>query len=187
MTPEPIKTQRSRGRLLQRVIANSNYQNGIELGTHLGGFAWHILAKGNVRHLTCVDPWIGRFYPKQDPEDRYKLCLEKLSEFGDRVTIIRKKSLEAVDQFEDASFDFVYIDALHRYAYPDGSGCNADIHAYWPKVKPGGFFGGHDYYARHQCGVIQAVTEFRARTGQEVQLTGGAHPTWWTIRHKNDH
>jgi hypothetical protein len=69
------------------------------------------------------------------------------------LTPIRKPSLEAVTRYQDASLDFVFIDAAHDY-----DSVKADILAWKPKVKPGGYLGGHDY---NGCfpGVIDAVHE----------------------------
>jgi hypothetical protein len=52
---------------------------------------------------------------------------------------------------QDSSLDGVFIDAAHDY-----ESVRADIAAWLPRVKPGGFFGGHDIDAP---GVKQAVDE----------------------------
>ena len=49
-------------------------------------------------------------------------------------------SLEAAKQFEDNSLDFVYIDACHQY-----DDVVEDIKLWEPKVRPGGWIGGHDF------------------------------------------
>ena len=53
---------------------------------------------------------------------------------------VQKLSADAARDFADGSLDFVYIDAAH-----DPVSVSADIRAWWPKVKAGGFLGGHDY------------------------------------------
>ena len=174
---------KNRGEWLREIVAPMSCKRGIELGTHLAGFAESILKDGNVAHLHCVDPWTGQFYKSQDPEERYNKAIIRLWKYKDRVTVMRDTSLNVAGQFETGEFDFVYLDALHRYEYPDGSGCNADILTYWDKVASGGIFAGHDYYSRHECGVVRAVTEFEERTGLKVQVTtGDRHPTWWVIK-----
>jgi hypothetical protein len=49
-------------------------------------------------------------------------------------------SVAAAHTFLNQSLDFVFINADHSY-----EGCAADIHAWLPKVKAGGWIGGHDY------------------------------------------
>jgi predicted O-methyltransferase YrrM len=66
---------------------------------------------------------------------------------------IQASSLEAVKRYKDSSLDFVFLDASHTY-----EDVKADIQAWKPKVKRGGYFGGHDYQT-HFPGVIKAVNE----------------------------
>ena len=100
----------------------------------------------------------GDFHAKlsQDQQDScYKTTLQNVAFAGDRATIIRKPSLQAVEYIEDNSLDFVFIDADHSY-----EGCKADIQAWLPKLKPGGLLSGHDYDHPELPGVKQAVDEF---------------------------
>jgi hypothetical protein len=82
--------------------------------------------------------------------DVFKSNLEKcgVSEF---VIPIQSTSLNAANQFEDNSLDFVHIDASHLY-----EDAIQDIRAWYPKVKPGGLITGDDY---PWPGVRQAVHE----------------------------
>jgi hypothetical protein len=50
-------------------------------------------------------------------------------------------SMDAAPQFADESCDVVWIDGEHSY-----ESCLADIRAWWPKVKPGGWMGGVDWF-----------------------------------------
>ena len=54
---------------------------------------------------------------------------------------IRKKSMEAVKDFQDRSLDAVYIDAEH-----DEESVREDIKEWRKKIKFGGYLCGHDYY-----------------------------------------
>eukprot|EP00906_Rhabdomonas_costata_P024264 RCo034906 len=42
--------------------------------------------------------------------------------------------------FPDESLDWIYVDARHDYA-----GVSEDLRLYWPKLRKGGLFSGHDY------------------------------------------
>ncbi len=80
----------------------------------------------------------------------------------EQVIPLKTTSIEAAKQFEDNSLDFVHIDASHDY-----ENVLADIIAWYPKVKPGGFITGDDYVISWG-GVIQAVKEYF--TGKSVVL-----------------
>jgi len=76
------------------------------------------------------------------------------------VWIRRDYSVDAADSFADETIDFIYIDADHTY-----EGVMADLEAWYPKVKKGGFILGDDF-VRHKTrtgvryGVMEAVTRF---------------------------
>jgi SAM-dependent methyltransferase len=72
-------------------------------------------------------------------------------------TPMRMTSQDAVHQFDDASLDFVFIDASHEY-----EDVKDDIRVWIKKVKPGGILAGHDYYINGEDffpGVKKAVNE----------------------------
>ena len=60
---------------------------------------------------------------------------------------------EAAALVPDGWADFVFVDAAHSYR-----AVQMDIRQWLPKVRVGGWFGGHDYHAKFP-GVIQAVHE----------------------------
>jgi hypothetical protein len=62
-------------------------------------------------------------------------------------------SVEAAEMVPDGWADFVFIDAGHSYG-----AVKADIAAWEPKVREGGWLGGHDYHPSHS-GVMRAVDE----------------------------
>ena len=82
--------------------------------------------------------------------------------FEGRAKLLREKSWDAADQFEDQSLDLVYIDGDHTY-----EGVVKDLAAWFPKVKKSGMFCGDDI---GWPGVKKAVDEFFIRLGKEYQI-----------------
>ena len=154
-----------------------------EIGTWRGGFAAVILADRRPRRLYLVDPWEHRgeeAYEKASYGGRMEggqqaldaMHEEVLARFRDeiaegRVTVVRRRSLQAAAEIEDGSLDWVYIDGDHSY-----EGVSADLAAWFPKVRAGGFLAGDDYGEEGSwfgAGVTRAVDEFRERcAGLEV-------------------
>ena len=81
--------------------------------------------------------------------------------YGNEVKVIKGFSNDesVINQFDDETFDLIFIDGDHSY-----EGCKADLENWWPKVKSGQILCGHDYcYPErnpHGFGVKQAVDEF---------------------------
>ena len=119
---------------------------GVEVGTFKGTFAREILLNW-TGHLYMVDVWRGLDENEyQDGSnhsihtDAFSLTMDNIRGFEDRATMIRTKSTQGADLFQDNSLDFVYIDANHAYDY-----VVEDIKTWYPKVKNGGYLLGHDY------------------------------------------
>merc|ERR1711879_218314 len=101
-----------------------------------------------------VDPWRGPDAGTyQDianvPARHHAMFMSKACKIGRAVvkrgwaqSVIqcRGNSTECARKFEDASLDFVYLDARH-----DRQSVLLDLQTYWPKIRIGGVFAGHDY------------------------------------------
>lgn len=125
----------------------TNY--GVEIGTHLGEFAEILLLTWDTKGLTCVDPWqdLPEYQGKDEflwgegtREDHYHQARLRLSQYGNRATLLRRTSLQASRMFPDESFDFVYVDGNHKSAH-----VYQDLHLWWKKLGPGGILAGHDF------------------------------------------
>lgn len=66
----------------------------------------------------------------------------------------RGRSDEMYKKWNDNTFQMIFIDAAHDY-----ESVKADLNNFYPKLRPGGIFAGHDY-GEKSCGVGQAVDEF---------------------------
>ncbi len=74
--------------------------------------------------------------------------------FGDVIALIVSDSETASSFFADQSLDWVHLDARHDY-----ESVKADIKAWMPKVKSGGWLTGDDYDDIKWPGVVNAVRE----------------------------
>lgn len=87
----------------------------------------------------------------------YDVYMKNIEPIQDFLTTIKEESVKASEIFKDKTVDFVFIDASHKY-----KNVKADILAWLPKIKKGGFIGGHDYVNDRNhpdYGVTKAVHE----------------------------
>lgn len=138
----------------------------VEIGVWTGTFSEHILTNRPLAKMIQVDRWTVYTALERIAEGNARMCnyeqsrfdrakeinAERIKVFSDRVQIIEKNSDIAAECVNDKSVDLVFIDAAHSYV-----GCRADIKAWLPKVKPGGWICGHDYPRRP--GVKKSVDE----------------------------
>jgi len=82
------------------------------------------------------------------------VALEDTEPYKDRRRIMRKKSVEAAFEIKDESLDYAFIDGDHSY-----EGVKRDITLWWPKVKKGGWIGGHDWKSERHPDVTYAVVD----------------------------
>jgi predicted O-methyltransferase YrrM len=68
------------------------------------------------------------------------------------VDIIKNYSTVASKSFLDESLDFVYIDGEHSH-----TAVVNDIHAWYPKIKKGGYIGGHDIWLTDLSDAVKSV------------------------------
>jgi hypothetical protein len=95
---------------------------------------------------------------------------------GDRVEWSYLPSVQAAAAVPDGSLDLVFIDGDHSEA-----AVRRDLAAWHPKVRPGGWIGGHDYKhprARQRgYGVDAAVDGWASETRSTVET--GSDTTWF--------
>lgn len=159
---------------------------GVEVGVAFGENAEQILLKSTLSRLLLVDPW--NYVPDQSPvgygdmikdwQGCYKYCKDKLAKFDSRAVYLKTTSLEASKLIADGSLDFVYIDANHMSPF-----INQDLEYWYPKVKKGGIFGGHDYHNYkneiYTCDVKTAVDDF---VTEFIHIVPGEVPSWYVVK-----
>lgn len=153
------------GKDILPLLANFKNPVGIEIGVDEAPTSWFFLKNRPDLKLYGVDPYQGYqdWYPggyisQGQQDEKYNNMKRRTEEFGDRWKHYRLTSDDAVRLFDDDAFDFIFIDGLHEYEQ-----VLKDCQNYWPKIKKGGVFAGHDY--RVIEGVGRAVDEFAATVG----------------------
>ncbi|HKW13642.1 MAG TPA: class I SAM-dependent methyltransferase [Candidatus Krumholzibacteria bacterium] len=127
---------------------------GVLYGQSLAYLGVEIINRNLPVTIHAVDNFAG--WPGVDQgealRDKFLLNTAPLRDMlGDRFQVHALPSVEASDLFAPDSCDVVWIDADHSY-----EAVKADIAAWWPKVKPGGYLGGDDWAFR---GVREAANE----------------------------
>lgn len=189
----------NRNQFLQILVDKNLNGKGVEIGVHKGFYSRKILASTKLEVLYSIDP-----YPRGH-EDFLLKAASNLRPFRERSVIVIGRSWEVAHMFPDRSLDFVYIDAEHDY-----NNVKRDIEAYWPKVREGGMFAGHDYSMRtmsryvsdsdtelglnmrpgeqterYRFGVIEAVNEHCLKYDLALYLTNEEiDKSWYCFRGK---
>lgn len=139
---------------------------GVEVGVYQGKMSAALLSLLPNLDLHMVDRWTEYSVAERDGDPGgdmptmgasmwpsvERAARAAVSQYAGRYRIQKGESVTIAKQFDNHSVDFVFIDADHSY-----EGCKADIQAWMPKVKRGGWLMGHDYPQRK--GVREAVDE----------------------------
>lgn len=121
----------------RKQLAQSFIGRGVELGVAKGDYSFEILSNPKVFTLYSIDRWTDRTHL----DDECTAAYLRLSVFCHRSHIIRSEFNEALAQFPDGYFDFIYIDGYAHTGQEDGQ----TLDDWWPKLREGGVFSGHDY------------------------------------------
>ena len=146
-----------------------------EAGTAFGSFAKEIVQRTSPRTFHIID---------RDMSSFDSLYFSDLVKDGS-VVLHEDDSSRALMSFPDKYFDWIYIDADHRY-----EGVLKDIEAAQRKVKERGFLIINDYTTwspreAEKYGVMKAVNEFCIREGWELIFSPFSNPaimTWLSVK-----
>ena len=163
----------------------SNNIIGAEIGVWQGELSETLLNElPELKMLYMVDRWKpyeGSNMNQASIEDMQQAkeqALSRTRKHGHRRFVIQTDSARASKGL--IMMDFVFIDADHRY-----EAVKRDLHAWWPAVRSGGLFSGHDYRNRHsknsKIDVKKAVDEFAAARGLTVNGPDRGK-IWWIIK-----
>ena len=143
---------------------------GAEIGVHVGeSFLTLLQTCPNISKLYGVDPYVPYIdYLKEEGQSFDPMVVDekeieyiklvsyhrqKFSGHKDKIVFYEMDSIEASKKVEDKSLDFIFIDSYCSFEQ-----AKDDIKVWYPKVKDGGIFAGHDW---NMPLVRLAVTKFR--------------------------
>lgn len=146
-----------------------------EIGVFKGDFSEYML-KMEPSELYLVDPWVSimdipaRWHAiPQNEIDQIKQEVKDRFASDQNVKIIEKYSVDAVNDFEDNYFNWIYLDANHSYDF-----VKQDLHNWWQKIKSGGSLCGNAYQDNDRqvqlldFGVVPAVDDFLENHFEEI-------------------
>jgi len=135
---------------------------------------------GSIHKLYAVDnyptfvDWNGTRLTEGRQKITKDLCFERLKPFADKIEFVYESSADFAPKLEDSSLDFIFIDGDHSY-----DAVLRDCYSYWPKVKEGGLFAGHDI---NLASVQQALQVFFGSFDKKFTLTVVENNAWFLIK-----
>jgi hypothetical protein len=170
ITTHPMITPTTRAELALMVPHNGL---AIELGVAAGEFA-EALMRANPRMRYCgIDRWSDHH-----DEREMRIAAARLEPWPS-ATLHRatfREALTAVLAWSADLADLIYIDG---YAHTGQEG-GETLRDWWPMLKPGGIFAGHDYDPTHYPQTVEAVDEFARQHRLELFIIEEPpHPSWW--------
>ena len=155
-----------------------------EVGVETGGSVAPLIEAIQPEVSLLVDHW-EPYSTSTDQIDRHgdrRRSLARMRSVAARlgylpgIIIAKAESRIIGELLREGTFDLVFIDGGHTYAV-----VKSDLKLYWPCVRPGGTFAGHDYSylqnRRRGHGVKQAVDEFVAEQG--LTMSELEKRIWW--------
>lgn len=154
--------------LYKGVVEKFNNAIFVEVGSWKGRSASFLgveifNSKKNIK-VFCVDTWLGSDEHKNadilKDDGLYNEFINNTKSLSSIITPLRMTSELASKEFADESLDFCFLDASHEY-----NDVLNDLNSWYPKVKPGGIFAGHDYHEHGMWwpGVLEAVTHWNSK------------------------
>lgn len=132
-----------------------------EIGVAEGRFSLEILEWRVKPVLYMVDRWQHMPNQKGDASNSQEWhnhnlrgAIDRVAPYVDRAIVLQGNSVVMAEKVAFGVLDLVYIDADHSY-----QGVLGDLHAWYPRVKPGGYIALHDY-ENPNYGVKAAVAKF---------------------------
>ena len=168
-------------RQLAGLFRDMGFKKGAEIGVRHAKYSTILCETIPGLDLMSIDPYTMVFQDKRSRElgvektnEFYEEAKEKLSKFPG-CKLIKKESLQAVQDVPYESLDFVYIDGSHEFDY-----VMCDIIEWSKRVRKGGIVSGHDYYRFKDAAVVDSVDMYVKQHGvKKLSLTTEKNAKSW--------
>jgi predicted O-methyltransferase YrrM len=176
--PSPFYLGIGRLKDVPRMFNELGFEIGAEVGVYTGYYSSWLFRMMPGLRLYGIDTWEaypGSDFTADNLAKAYKLAQAAVE--GQKSIFIKESSERAVEQFEDGSLDFVFIDADHSYEHTVW-----DIANWSKKVRKGGVVYGHDFDSGR--GVVYAVEGWMKsyQIHPWFVLTGHRNKVWMYIK-----
>jgi len=177
--------------MVHKAAENSTF---VELGVFKGASAAHMCTsifnsnkkinfyaidwfKGSIEHDDMPEHFPEHLFGSNRDNWLYQHCIENLEPAINLglVNVIKKSAMDALSLFDDNTIDFCFHDASHEY-----EDLMKELPLWWNKIKPGGYFGGHDYGNWSFIGVSRAVNKLAEQ--YDLHITYRATEDSWLIQ-----
>ena len=162
---------------------------GAEIGVFRGEFTAELLELAEPRRLHLFDLWheLGPAWHWGEGDRSTTRALARIEErYAERiaagtVAIEIGDDLETLPRFDDAYFDWVYLDSSHMYEHT-----RSELALLRRKVRPGGLIAGDDWLTDPEHphhGVCRAVTELLESEPDRFELVYASEENiQWAVR-----
>lgn len=173
----PLRKRNHLGHLLE----SEGKTSGVELGVQRGIFAADILSQWpSAKRYVLVDLWSTQTNyndiankGNNIQEEYKKETLSRMERFisrGTSVEICQNYTTDCAIKYRRNGdvFDYIYVDARHDY-----KGVMIDLETWWPLLRRGGIFAGHDYVTNDD-GPLQSGQDWSLNFDGTVDPSGRA-------------
>jgi len=153
-----------------------------EVGVYEGINAKYMILFCEKLKLHLVDAWDNLVVYTGGPvQDKYYCGIIRaianinLASYQDKISYTNKNSIDAVKDYPDEFFDYVYIDGDHEH-----ESALKDMRLWFPKVKKGGILGGHDVGMKEVSSALDIfLTEVPSeKNGRDPENNEGRSDFW---------
>lgn len=141
---------------------------GAEVGVFFGRFSEGLAKGAEPSRLYLIDPWwtlhgeTFLFRPQKSTREAYETTKRRMSWWIERdvVSLVVRKSQDALSAMADDHLDWAYLDSSHDYTET-----LEELRLLRRKVKSDGIICGHDFNTAKHPGVFRAISEFLDECG----------------------